>query len=78
VLAFNILYFLEDMENVIHRIHILLKPKGFFISATDCLGENRSIDTLIETNIKRLGFIPYIRKLTTGELQGLLRQEDFL
>ncbi|MEX1308199.1 MAG: class I SAM-dependent methyltransferase, partial [Eubacteriales bacterium] len=39
VMAFNVLYFFEDIPQVLSRIHALLKPGGVFLSATDCLGK---------------------------------------
>jgi ubiquinone/menaquinone biosynthesis C-methylase UbiE len=39
VLAFNILYFLENIDEVLERIGQTLKCGGLFISVTDCLGE---------------------------------------
>lgn len=39
ILAFNILHYLEDAKEVIKRINKLLKPEGYFISSTECIGE---------------------------------------
>lgn len=39
ILAFNILHYLEDPHNVMKRINELLKPGGYFISSTECMGE---------------------------------------
>ncbi|BDZ69885.1 class I SAM-dependent methyltransferase [Methanobacterium petrolearium] len=39
ILAFNILNYLEDTPEVMQRINELLKPGGFFISSTECMGE---------------------------------------
>lgn len=39
ILAFNILHYLEDAKEVIKRINELLKPEGYFISSTECIGE---------------------------------------
>lgn len=39
ILAFNILHYLEDTQKVMYRINELLKPDGFFISSTECMGE---------------------------------------
>lgn len=39
ILAFSILHYLEDTREVMQRINELLKPGGFFISSTECMGE---------------------------------------
>jgi len=39
ILAFNIMHYLEDTEEVMQRINELLKPGGVFISSTECMGE---------------------------------------
>lgn len=39
ILAFNILHYLEDTQDVMQRINELLKPGGLFISSTECMGE---------------------------------------
>ncbi|MCC7550623.1 MAG: class I SAM-dependent methyltransferase [Methanobacterium sp.] len=39
ILAFNVLHYLEDTQEVMQRINELLKPGGLFISSTECMGE---------------------------------------
>ncbi len=39
IMAFNILHYLEDTNEVMQRIKELLKPGGYFISSTECMGE---------------------------------------
>lgn len=39
IMAFNILHYLEDTNEVMQRINELLKPGGYFISSTECMGE---------------------------------------
>jgi ubiquinone/menaquinone biosynthesis C-methylase UbiE len=41
ICAYSILHLVEDREGALRRIHRLLKPGGFFISSTVCLGESR-------------------------------------
>jgi arsenite methyltransferase len=38
--AYNLLHLVEDREAAIARIFRLLKPGGFFVSSTACLGES--------------------------------------
>ena len=37
VTAYNVLLYMKNQEEVLKRIHKLLKPGGIFLSATDCL-----------------------------------------
>jgi 2-polyprenyl-3-methyl-5-hydroxy-6-metoxy-1,4-benzoquinol methylase len=53
IMVFNILHLLEDNQQVMQRISELLKPGGFFISITTCLGEKK-------TFLLRLQFLPFI------------------
>ena len=39
ILAFNIMHYLEDIQEVMQMIKELLKPGGIFISSTECMGE---------------------------------------
>jgi 2-polyprenyl-3-methyl-5-hydroxy-6-metoxy-1,4-benzoquinol methylase len=39
ILAFHVLHLLEDTQEVVQRMHELLKPGGLFVSATACMGE---------------------------------------
>lgn len=43
ILAFNILHYLKDIQEVLQRINELLKPGGFFISSTECMGEEEKM-----------------------------------
>ena len=42
ILVFNVLHLLDDSQKVIQRIYELLKPEGYIISATPCMGEKPS------------------------------------
>lgn len=41
VCAYSLLHLLADRAAALQRIHRLLKPGGFFVSSTVCLGESR-------------------------------------
>ena len=78
IIAFNILYFIKDVGNVMNRINELLKPNGIFISSTDCLGERKTFLTLIQFLSSKVGAIPYMRKFTVDELKGIIEEYNFL
>ena len=39
ILALNILHLMENWEDVITRVHKLLKPGGIFVTSTPCIGD---------------------------------------
>lgn len=78
LLAFNILYFLEDIDKFLNRIRELLPSEGLFISATDCLGERKSLkENLLSFFLSKLGTIPLIKKYKTLELENIIKSHGF-
>lgn len=77
VLAFNILYFVDDIDKVLIRIKELLLPSGLFISATDCLGEKRSFLTAVNLLVSKLGLIPSIKKYSITGLEESIKRNEF-
>lgn len=77
VLAFNILCFIEDLDEVLIRVKDLLLPSGIFISATDCLREKRSFSTMVNTFLSKFGLIPFIKKYSMAELEDAIRRNGF-
>ena len=77
VMAFFVLHFFEDLEASIKRVHDLLKPGGLFISETVCMGgKSVIVDKLIGV-AGRLGVLPKINLLTTGQLEQAMEQAGF-
>jgi len=77
VMAFFVLHFFEDLEEVLQRVHELLRPGGLFISETACLGEKSKIAGQLIRLVGQLGFIPRINILTTQQLEQALEQAGF-
>jgi ubiquinone/menaquinone biosynthesis C-methylase UbiE len=77
ILAFNILHLLEDTQEVLQRIYDLLKPGGLFISATACLGEKKSLLSILISLLSKIGIVPYTRHYTFSELEDLVTNGDF-
>jgi 2-polyprenyl-3-methyl-5-hydroxy-6-metoxy-1,4-benzoquinol methylase len=72
ILAFNILHFFKDTQEVTKRLKGLLKPGGRIISVTACMGEKSLSNTLQYLLFKpliKLGIIPYMRFLKISELE---------
>ena len=77
VMAFYVLHFFEDLDEVISRLHRLLKLGGLFILETACLGEKKKIMVNITRMAGKLGFLPLINPLTTRQIEQTLEQAGF-
>lgn len=60
VLAFNVLLYVENVDEVMARIFSLLKPGGMFLSATDCLADKPTKVGLQKFWRSRTGKMPYV------------------
>jgi 2-polyprenyl-3-methyl-5-hydroxy-6-metoxy-1,4-benzoquinol methylase len=77
VMAFYVLHFFDDIDEVIRHIHGLLKPDGLFISETACMGEKgRIMGELVRLGGK-LGLLPLINLLTTRQIEQALERAGF-
>ncbi len=77
VLAFYVLHFFEDLDEVLRRIYDLLKPGGFFILETACLGDKSIITGKLIRSAGKLGFLPLINLLSTQQIEQALEQAGF-
>ena len=77
VMAFYVLHFFEDIDEVVRRIYALLKPDGLFILETACLGEKGKIISNFVRFAGKLGFLPLINLLTTRRIEQALEQAGF-
>ena len=69
VLALSILHLLENKEEVIAKVHRMLKPDGIFVTSTACLGDTMKYVKLIAPIGKFLGLMPLVKVFTTKELE---------
>ena len=77
VLAFNVLHFLTNTDEVLERIRQLVKDDGLFISVTDCSGEKKTIISTIQSFLSRSGVIPYMKEYTINELESVITKAGF-
>jgi len=77
VTAFNVLHFLKEPERTVSRLRDLLKPRGFLLSATDCLGESRPFTYRVQGLLSRLGFLPSYREYSFREFERLIAGNGF-
>ncbi len=80
IIAFNILHYLEDFQEVMGRINELLKPGGLFISSTECMGEERKLSRIISFSalfiLTKAGAVS-VRYFKTSELENLITEGHF-
>ncbi|MBK5723027.1 class I SAM-dependent methyltransferase [Dysgonomonas sp. Marseille-P4677] len=78
VLAYNILHFFTDTEQVLHHISGLLKPNGTIIIVTACL-KQRSLRNILNrlflTPLMWSGVIPYMKYFSISEFQNILNND---
>ena len=77
VLALSLLHLLDNREDVIARIHGMLKPGGVFVSSTACLGEKMGFFRLIAPIGRFFGLLPILRVFTQKELRAELINAGF-
>lgn len=76
ILGIYVLHLLEDMPDVLRRIHELLKPGGLFISVTPCLGK-KSLAGIALLLVSKTGLIPTLKLLNLPDLEGSITHTDF-
>jgi 2-polyprenyl-3-methyl-5-hydroxy-6-metoxy-1,4-benzoquinol methylase len=80
VLCFSTLHLIENLPQVFQRINALLKPGGFFISATPCTGEKTLQSTLIVVPLflaSRIGLLPHVNFFKVTGLSDAIARAGF-
>jgi len=77
VLGMSILHLLENKEEVIAKVHKLLKPNGLFVSSTMCLGDKMKFIKFIAPIGQRFGLIPTLDVFTAQELTDSITAAGF-
>jgi len=76
-MVLSILHLLENKEEVIAKVHRMLKPGGIFVTSTACLGDTMKYIKLIAPIGKFLGLMPLVKVFTTKELEDNLSDAGF-
>lgn len=77
VCAYSILHLMEDRTAALARIHELLKPGGYFVSSTVCLGDTWVPFRPILAVMRWLGKAPMVKILARQTLVDELREAGF-
>jgi 2-polyprenyl-3-methyl-5-hydroxy-6-metoxy-1,4-benzoquinol methylase len=75
--TFNLLYFIEDLEGLLRKIHEMLPQGGYFLSVTDCLGEKVMLKSLIISVMMKMKLLPFMRLLSTKQLVKAIEEAGF-
>jgi len=78
ICAYNILHLVEDRGDTLQRIFTYLKPGGFFVSSTACLGESFVPYTPILAVMRWLGKAPRVQIFRVESLLRDIRETGFV
>ncbi|GAB4532880.1 MAG: hypothetical protein Tsb0019_34530 [Roseibium sp.] len=77
ILAFNFLHLLERPEDLLARVHSLLKPGGLFISKTVCLRRKAWLFGPMIKVLQIFGKAPSVRMLSFEGLETMIADAGF-
>ncbi len=77
VLGLSVLHLLDNKEDVISKVHRMLKPGGIFVSSTACLGDTMRFFKVIVPVGKFFGLMPLVKVFTTKELEDSMTSAGF-
>lgn len=78
VLAMSLLHLLKEPEQAIGRIHRMLKPGGYFVSSTACIGDTAlKFFKFIAPLGKAIGLLPQLAVFADSELVAMLERQGF-
>jgi ubiquinone/menaquinone biosynthesis C-methylase UbiE len=78
ICAYNLLHLVEDRSAALAQIFDLLKPGGFFISSTVCLGESWVPYGAIIWAMRMVGKAPMVKTFDKRTLESEMRQAGFV
>ncbi len=77
VLGLSILHLLDNRDEVISKVHKMLKPGGIFVTSTACIGDTMKFFKIVAPIGKFLGLMPLVKVFTTRELEDSLTDAGF-
>lgn len=77
VMAMSLLHLLKDPEGAMARVYGMLKPGGYFVSSTGCMGEMMPVMRYIGPVGKALGLLPQMNVFTKPELVAMIERQGF-
>lgn len=77
VLGMSVLHLVDNRDAVITKVHRLLKPGGYFVSSTACLGDGMRFFKYIAPIGHALGLLPLLRVFSRRELVASISAAGF-
>ena len=82
IISYGVIHLLNNSDEVIRRLHDLLKPRGLFISTTACLKDKMAFKNSLEFNafllIKKLGFFPlHLNIFKSEDVEKIIINQGF-
>lgn len=77
ILALSLLHLLDDPRAAIARIHGMLKPGGWFVSSTACMGDILPALRFVAPLGHAVGLLPPLSFFTEAQLTGWIEAEGF-
>ncbi|UJW87698.1 class I SAM-dependent methyltransferase [Devosia sp. SL43] len=77
ILGLSILHLLPDKAAVIAKVFRMLKPGGYFISSTTCIGDTMPFFKFLAPIGKALGALPHLDVMTSAQLVHSLSSAGF-
>lgn len=68
ILTLSLLHLVSDRDAAIRKVFDLLKPGGYFVSSTACIGDSFPLLALIAAPGRALGLLPLLRAFTEKQL----------
>lgn len=75
--AYNVMLYMENLDDVLARIHSLLRPGGMFLSATDCVGGLDNDDAAEKRRRVEKGELSFVGFFTPEELAKTIEKAGF-
>lgn len=77
VLAMSLLHLLRNREAALARIRSLVKPGGYFVSSTACLGDRMGFMRLILPLMRLFGAAPWVAVFKEADLRAEIESAGF-
>ena len=77
ILAMSILHLLPNKDEILGKVHQLLKPGGYFVSSTSCLGDFARFLGWIAPLGNWLGLLPSLNIFSKAELLQSMEEAGF-
>lgn len=77
VMAFHVMHFYVDINDIIVRIHELLKPGGIFISETGCLADRGKVLGPVLKTMGTVGLLPRMSIHSDQQLETAIKNAGF-